>query len=318
MRMSVSTSPATTVLALALAMALAGCGRSEAPPAQPASESAAAGVDTAAHPDAHRFAIGQLEAVVLKDGDIQVPNDGTVIAIGQPGEETDALLQAAGQPTDTLHLSVQSLLVRGGDRTILFDAGAGQVEFVIDGGRLPQSLRAAGVEPEDVTDIFISHGHGDHVGGLVDADGDLVFPNATVRLSAPEWQALQGGEDALLAQAIAARVEAFEPGSEEILPGVSAVPVDGHTPGHSAYEIASDGERLLYIGDSAHHHVISVQRPGWTIAFDGDAPLAEDSREALLARLADEALTIASPHFPFPGLGRIERRDGDFVWVPLE
>src|SRR5690606_33975119 len=107
-------------------------------------------------PDVHRFSIGSLQAAVLRDGGISVPNDGTVIAMGEDKAEVDALLAAAGVATDPLQLSIQGLLVQGGERVILFDTGIGAAEWA-DGGRLLQSLQAAGVEPEQVTDVFISH-----------------------------------------------------------------------------------------------------------------------------------------------------------------
>ncbi len=307
-----------TVLAAALATAFVGCADTAAPVVtQAADETAAAAVAPTpeSSADVHRFRIGTLDAAVLRDGDIQVPNDGSVVGMGHPKAEIDALLDAAGVPTDVVRLSVQALLVRSGDRVLLFDTGAGDAAFA-DAGRLPQSLRAAGVEPAQVTDILISHAHADHVGGLLDADGTPVFANATVHLSAPEWQALQAdAANATLAAAIAPRVDAFAPGAE-VLPGVTAVAVDGHTPGHSAFEIVDGDARLLYIGDSAHHHVVSVQRPRWSIQFDGDAAVAESSREALLARVADSGVTVQSPHFPFPGLGHVERREDSFAWVP--
>jgi len=306
-------------LAGAIALACAACGQPPAQPdAQAQAQAPAAEAAPEASPDVHRFSIGSLPAAMLRDGTITLPNDGSIVAMGEPRAEVDALLEAAGEATDPLQLSIQGLLVEAGERVILFDTGAGQAGGA-DGGRLPRSLQAAGVEPAQVTDVFISHLHGDHVGGLVDGDGRPAFANARVRMSEPEWAALQADEgQAALAQAIAPQVETFAPGAQDIVPGVSAVAVDGHTPGHSGYLVADGDARLLYIGDSAHHHVISVQRPRWTIQFDRDPVLAEDSREALLARLADESLMVSSPHFPFPGVGRIERRGDSFAWVPAQ
>lgn len=283
------------------------------PPAAPA-ESA----ETSQSPDIFRFKVGTLDAVALKDGEINAPNDGKTFGVGRPSSEVSAVLAAAGQPTDALHLSIQPLLVQSGSQVLLFDTGAADASFA-KAGRLPASLVAAGVEPSQVTDIFISHRHQDHAGGLLLADGALAFPNATIHISAPEWEALKADSDSSnLVSAITPKVATFEPGAA-ILPGlVTAVAVNGHTSGHSAYEIASGDQRLLYIGDSAHHYVISVQRPEWTIAYDENAPTAEASRRALLQRAVDENLRIYSVHFPFPGIGHIRSQGESFVWVPEE
>ncbi len=316
----------TLSTALIVALVLVGCARepddtanpATAPdtPVEPASPTPADAAKPEATSDAFRFRIGELDAIALKDGDIDAPNDGKTFGVGQPADAVAALLQAAGQPADVLHLSIQPLLVRSGARVLLFDTGAADASFA-RAGRLPASLRAAGVEPAQVTDIFISHRHADHVGGLLTGDGALAFPNATVHLSAPEWQALQGEPElAALATAIAPKVAAFAPGAA-LVPGVvTAVVDDGHTPGHSAYEIASGDARLLYIGDTAHHFVVSVQRPEWTIAFDENAPLAQTRRRALLQRAADANARVYAVHFPFPGLGNIRTQGDSFVWVP--
>lgn len=303
----------------AAALLLAGSVVLALPAAVLAADAASGQVSSAASrqsPDVHRFSIGALDARILRDGGFSFPNDGSVVAIGEARADVDALLAAAGEPADPIRLSLQALLVDAGDRIMLFDTGGGPSPDGSTGGMVA-AMAAAGVDPAQVTDIMISHAHGDHVGGLLDGEGALRFPNATVRMSAQEWQALQGApRRAALVAAITPRVETFERG-DVVLPGVTSVGVEGHTPGHSAYGIADGDARLLYIGDTAHHHVVSVRRPRWTIQFDGDAPLAEDSREALLARAADEGLLLQSPHFPFPGLGRVERRDGGFAWVPL-
>ncbi len=309
--------------ALAAAVATTGCTQlasTRAPDATATPAPAAAERATTAAPEAasdiFRFRIGELEAIALKDGDIPAPNDGKTFGVGQPVDAVSALLAAAGAPTDTLHLSLQPLLVRSGTRVLLFDTGAADASFA-KAGRLPASLRAAGIEPAQVTDVFVSHRHDDHVGGLRTKDGALAFPNAAIHLSALEWKALQADANAAaLVAAIAPKVQAFAPGAE-LVPGVvKAVTDDGHTPGHSAYEIGSGDARLLYIGDTAHHFIVSVQRPDWTIAFDENPALAQQRRRALLQRAAEGNTRVYAVHFPFPGLGNVKAQGDSFVWVP--
>ena len=312
-----------TLLSLLIAaLLLPGCKPSQPAATEPAATAPAPAATTAPAPtpaasaDVFRFKIGALDAAALKDGDIDTPNDGKTFGVGQPIEQVVAVLQAAGVDTGVLHLSIQPLLVRSGERVLLFDTGAAGVSFA-KGGRLTASLRAAGVEPAQVTDIFISHRHDDHVGGLLTQDGALAFANATVHLSAPEWDALKADTKAkALVAALTPKVDAFKPGAE-LVPGVvTAVANDGHTPGHSAYEITSGNERLLYIGDTAHHYVVSVQQPDWTIAYDENPKIAEPRRRELLQRAADQDLRVYAVHFPFPGLGRIVEQPQGLVWSP--
>lgn len=298
-------------LILASILAAAGCsqpGEGSEPASAPA---------PAASPDVTRFKVGTVEAIALRDGGMaNVPNDNAILGVGRTPADVAAVLTANGLPGDHFALSIQPLLVRDGQRLVLIDAGAG-ASMGEAGGKLPASLRAAGIEPSEITDVLISHGHGDHVGGLTDAAGALVFPNAIIRMSAPEWAAIQAdAEQADLIAVITPKVQTFEPGAQ-VTPAITAVPIQGHTAGHSGYEIRSGEERLLYIADTAHHSVVSVQRPLWANAFDGGNAQAPRSRVALLNRAADENLRLYAVHFPYPGLGRIQRRDdGTLAWVP--
>ncbi|MGE0158630.1 MAG: MBL fold metallo-hydrolase [Dehalococcoidia bacterium] len=295
-----------------LAASLAAC--SPAGEDAPATEAGGAAAPTLAAfragENVSPFTIGAFQAAALKDAAFAPANDNRTLAINVSKAEVDALLTANGLPTDALELSVQPLVVRTPDRVLLFDTGNGPAAM------LSASMATAGVEAGAVTDIFISHSHGDHVGGLVDANGGLAFPNARVHISANEWEAMQANDqmDALVAT-ISPRVETFAPGAELVPGAVRAVDIQGHTPGHSGYLITSGEASLLYMGDAMHHYVISVQRPDWTIAFDGNAPLAQESRKALLASAAASGQRIYAVHFPFPGLGRFENRGGTFVWV---
>jgi len=298
-----------TLAALAaLALGAAACSpspeRAEAPaaPATPASA------------DVHPFKIGALQAWALRDGRMTIPNDNKALGVGRTPQEAAALLTAAGLPGDTISLSIQPLLIRDGDRIVLIDTGAGGQMGTE--GRLQASLAAAGVRPDQVTDILISHSHGDHVGGLVNAAGGLAFPNAVIRMSAAEWAAAQDqAPAAALVKAITPKVQTFVPGAV-VAPGISSVAIDGHTPGHVGYEIVSGADSLLYIGDAMHSAILSVQRPEWANAWDENRAVAAASRQALMERAASRNLRLYAGHFPWPGLGRIQRRDDGFVWVP--
>ncbi|MEJ7601265.1 MAG: MBL fold metallo-hydrolase [Kofleriaceae bacterium] len=266
---------------------------------------------------AERLQIGALEAYALEDGHLEVPNDGQLLGVGRPPGEVAALLAAAGLARDTIRLDIQCLLVKAGDRVVLFDTGMGEGSGA-DTGHLADSLARAKVAPSAVTDVFISHAHGDHVGGLVTKAGDLAFPAATIHLTAVEWAAVQASTDdesKRFVAVTAAKVSAFEPGAQ-VLPFVRAVATPGHTPGHSSYEIGAEPDKVFYTGDLVHHSVISVQRPAWSIQVDGAQPAAAAARQQALARLAAEHTRVFAVHFPFPGIGYVVPQGPGHVWKP--
>jgi glyoxylase-like metal-dependent hydrolase (beta-lactamase superfamily II) len=328
-QMTMSDKPIATPVVLATALiavsALAACSRAPDTAQQPPANAPT----TQSAPDESKvktFQIGAAQGMALRDGALEFPNDGKTFAIDHLPADVAALLTAAGLPSDKLSLSIQPLLVRIADRVVLFDTGAG-TNMGPAGNGLPESLAAAGVDAGSITDVFISHIHGDHVGGLLNSQGTAAFPNATIHIAAPDWEFLKGmnaetaanvaiSQHAALIAAIEPKIDGFSPGAD-ILPGaVKAVEIRGHTPGHSGYLITSGASSLLYIGDAMHHHIVSVQKPDWTINFDTDAPTAEASRSELLARSAESGQRIYSVHFPFPGIGKVERRADGFVWVP--
>ncbi|MEO7773950.1 MAG: MBL fold metallo-hydrolase [Steroidobacteraceae bacterium] len=306
-----------TFACLAAALLMVACAKeaSPPPPAQAGPEPAPAPAPVA-EPNAFEFNVGTLPAVALRDGALSVPNDGKTFAMNHSTEDVAKLLGDSGLPGTELSLSLQPLLVKSGERVLLFDTGAGS-NMGPAAGQLTAALQAAGVSPASVTDIFISHAHVDHVGGLLGTDGGLAFPNAQVHLSAAEWAFLRAQKaQAALVSAVTPMVKVFEPGSE-LVPGVvNAVQIKGHTPGHSGFLIGSGTDTLLYIGDVAHHSVLSVQEPDWTVAFDSDAPTAQKTRKDLLAKNATSGQRIYAVHFPWPGLGKFEQKGKHVVWVP--
>jgi glyoxylase-like metal-dependent hydrolase (beta-lactamase superfamily II) len=312
-------------LASLVGLMLAGCRGATEPPVVVALLIAAACSGSSSSPRApaeksgraQRFQIGNLEAYALEDGHIVVPNDGKLLGLGRPTSETADVLGAAGLPRDTIRLDIQCLLVKAGDRVILFDTGAGDAAFA-PVGHLPGSLALAGVTPVSVTDIFVSHAHSDHVGGLVTKAGAPAFPTATIHMSTVEWAGLKENRDEdskRMVAAIAPRVSTFEPGAQ-VLSVVKAVATQGHTPGHSSYEIGTDTDKVFYLGDIAHHSVISVQRPAWPIQVDADRAAAQVMRQSTLAKLAADHARVLSVHFPFPGVGHVVAEGERFVWKP--
>lgn len=257
----------------------------------------------------YRFKIGALDAIALFDGQNPVPNDNKVFGVGLTPQAVAAPLTAAGQPADPIMLEIHPLLVRNGDRTMLFDAGLGAGK-----GQLMQSLQTAGVDPANITDVMISHGHPDHVGGLV-ADGAPAFPNAAIRMSEAEWALIRANpEMADLVRVIAPKVQAFRP-DEEVAPGVEAQDTAGHTPGHVAYLITDGQNQLLYTGDLMHHWVLSVEHPDWTVGYDDDATAGKKARLDEITALRASGAHIYAYHFPFPGLGKIQTREGRATFI---
>ena len=264
-------------------------------------------------PAASSIPLGSFTLTALRDELNVVPNDGSVFGKDVGPAAVASTLAAARAPTGQVTLGVDALLVRMPNRIILIDSGLGPKI----GGRLMASLAQASVSPTAVTDVLITHSHPDHVGGLVTAGGASVFPKAIIRMSAAEWAWMQqqAGQAALV-RAIRPQVRPFEPG-RPLLPGITPIAIAGHTPGHVGYEIASNGRRLIDIGDTAHSSIVSLADPDWLIGYDGDPQTGKASRRAILTRLAASRELVFAPHFPFPGFGRVVAKGQGFAWAPL-
>ncbi|TPG43584.1 MBL fold metallo-hydrolase [Sphingomonas koreensis] len=263
-------------------------------------------------PAATPIKLGAYRLYALRDMLNVLPNDTKVFGIGKTPQAVAAVLHAASAPTDQIALGVDALLVRMPGHIVLIDTGLGPKV----GGVLMQSLAKAGVTPAMVTDVLITHSHGDHVGGLVTADGRSAFPKATIRLSAAEWAYMKGNDAAAdIVKAVAGQVKPFAPG-RAVLPGITPVALPGHTPGHVGYQIMSAGQRLMDIGDSAHSSIVSLAEPAWPIGYDGDKPQGEATRERLLKQLAVSHERLFAPHFPYPGVGRVVVRGNGYAFTP--
>lgn len=278
-------------------------------------------------PGFYRTTLGDFEVTVLSDGTVDLPMDKLLHE--KPAKVQGALAKNfLKAPVET---SVNAFLVNTGSKLVLVDAGAGSL-FGPTLGKLVANLRAAGYQPEQVDEIYITHLHPDHVGGLGGTD-NAAFPNAVVRAdqhdadfwlskakmdAAPEKARgfFQGAQASLAAYAGANRFQPFE-GNTELAPGIRATSSYGHTPGHTTYVVESRGQKLVLIGDLMHAQFIQFDDPSVTIEFDSDRKAALASRKAAFADAAKGGYLIGAAHLPFPGLGHLRSSGKGYRFVPV-
>ncbi|GMH36753.1 hypothetical protein BSKO_04626 [Bryopsis sp. KO-2023] len=270
----------------------------------------------------YKFRIGDFNATILSDG--STAWDSSTLFPGTPFQAVEEAFRANFLPTDAIQFYYNVLHVDTGDKQILFDCGSG-VNFGDATGKLLESMQAAGLDPNDVDDIILSHGHVDHLGGIVKPDGSFTFANAKYHISRQEqeyWRdvtlddfppeftpdltevLLRVGKDTL--ESVAEGLVLFDLG-DEVLPGVQSRGATGHTPGHSAFIIKSGDDSLMFVGDVLVFDLFSIERPEWRMLFDNNRDAAVGSRFSLLNELADSRMQFLSYHSDFPGLGHISR-----------
>ncbi|MEO8390454.1 MAG: MBL fold metallo-hydrolase [Polaromonas sp.] len=280
-------------------------------------------------PGYYRLALGDFEVTALSDGTIKLPvkdllTNTTPVKVG-------AALKRSFLP-DTVETSVNAYLVNTGSKLVLIDTGASGL-FGPTLGSLQANLKAAGYQPEQVDEIYITHLHPDHVGGLV-TNGTMAFPNAVVRVdkadadfwldeakmkAAPKESQgfFQGAMASLKPYVDAGKLKTFE-GATELVPGVKTQPTHGHTPGHSVYVVESKGEKLVLWGDLMHVAAVQFDNPEVTIKFDSESPPAAKERAKAYGDAAKNGYLVGAAHIAFPGLGHVRKGAGKaYTWVPV-
>lgn len=275
----------------------------------------------------HCFKLGGFEVTILYDGAASIAGPYPAFGADQFEEDVHELMAKNHLPLKRFELPYTPVLINTGDAVVLFDAGNDLSRLPV-GGHLIESLRLAGYTPEMIDVVVITHCHPDHVGGLI-RNGAAVFSNARYVCGEDEYNFWSTTKNLSGNPGIARRVRVmrdnvmplapkttFIKNNGDVLPGIRAIPSPGHTPGHLAYHVESEGNRLLVWGDAIVHFVVSFQRPDWPLASDMDKEVAAKSRRMLLGLAAADNIPVTGYHLPFPALGFVEPFGEAFRFVP--
>jgi glyoxylase-like metal-dependent hydrolase (beta-lactamase superfamily II) len=284
-------------------------------------------------PTIYRFKLGEFEVATILDA--KAIREGLHPQYGANASADVVIALARANNIDTQRFEHPNIptLVNTGKQLVLFDTGNGalpreyeQLSKRLPPGQTAARLAAAGYRPEDIDVIVVTHGHPDHIGGLVEG-GKPVFPNARYVFGAAEFDFWKRGENVREARKfnrelfmticvpLADRSTFMKPG-DEVAPGITAVDAAGHSPGLLAFHIESNGKRFMITADTCTQYVMAVQRPEWHFEMDDDKDMAVATRKRILDMLATDRLFVASFHMPFPGIGYVEKGQAGYRWVP--
>ncbi|MBV6322581.1 MBL fold metallo-hydrolase [Duganella violaceipulchra] len=278
-------------------------------------------------PGFYRTTLGEFEVTVLNDGSIDLPVDQL---LKQAPAKTNAALARSflKSPVET---SVNAFLINTGSKLVLIDAGAASL-FGPTAGKLLANFKASGYKPEQVDEIYISHMHGDHVGGLV-ANEQRVFPNAVVRagkldadyylnqsnLDKATGEEKEDFQGAMMSLNPYVKAGKFQPivANSELVPGIKSYFNGGHTPGHITYVVESAGQKLVLLGDLLHVQAVQFENPGVGVNFDSDSKVAIAERKEAFAAAAKGGYLIGASHLSFPALGHVRTNGKGYDFVPV-
>jgi glyoxylase-like metal-dependent hydrolase (beta-lactamase superfamily II) len=282
----------------------------------------------------HRYPVGEIEVVVVPDGHRTAPvPEGFVL--NAPLDEVKAAYVAHGIPVGYGNTPFNPTVIKTAGQTVLVDTGCGADTAEEPGataGFLLRNLTAIGIGLDDVDVVIVSHFHGDHVSGLVALDGGPAFAKAEITVPEKEWRFwMDDGERERATPGRMQRLfehnrQVFDPlaervrthaWNEEVVPGVTAIATPGHSIGHTSYLVSSRGESVFLIQDVSNHPALSLEHPGWQLAFDQDPVAAEATRRRTLEWLAREQLPVQGFHFPFPGHATVEAVGDAYRAVPI-
>ncbi len=268
-----------------------------------------------------------VEVLTLSDGHLRLPL--SFVFPDVPADELTEVLSGLLVDDAFVEPSLNLTLLRDDERVVLFDAGSGP-NFMPSAGKLKESLDAVGVAPDEITDVVFTHGHPDHLWGILDDFDEVLFADATLHFPQIEFEfwmndgTVASMPDARKAFAVGAKnrleamkeqIKLFEPGNE-VVSKVEAVDTHGHTPGHTSFVVHATSEPIMIIGDALTNHIVSFEKPNWPSGSDQDTGMGIETRKKLLDRLANEQMQIIGYHLPNDGVGRVEKSGASYRFTP--
>ena len=281
-------------------------------------------------PGFYRFKVGSFTVTTVHDGFFARPLEGFVR--NAPLADVQAVLRDAFLPQDRLVIPFTVTFLDTGRDLVVFDSGNGVTAPAATNGRMIANMRAAGIDPARVTRVVMSHFHGDHVNGLLNAEGAAAFPNAEVivpeaeiawwgdatnETRSPEGQRGTFANSARRLAPYAARLRRIGPDAE-VIPGVRSVAAYGHTPGHTCYHVADGADQMMFVADTSNRPELLARRPDFHIVFDFDAVAAEATRRRIYDRVATDRIRITGYHFPFPANGFLAKEGSGYRFIAAD
>jgi len=314
--------------------ALAGAAAVAAAPLFSGPGKAAAPVSDKQAPSFYRYKVGDIQVTVVSDGRNTFALDDKFIANAKK-EEVSAALQQAFLPGDVMTIYFAPLVINTGGKLVVLDTGNGPVSKTNSkgmNGLFADNMVAAGFDPKAVDMVVISHFHGDHVNGLLTSEGTPAFPNAEVLVPSVEWKfwmddgemskasndrmkGLFANNRKIFEAALKKKVTPYEWG-KEVAPGLLAVETAGHTPGHTSYVLSSGAGKVFVQSDVTNVPYLFAANPNWHAFFDQDADMAEKARRKTYDMVVADKLQVQGFHFPFPGLGNVEKDGSGYRVIP--
>ncbi|MFK7993921.1 MAG: MBL fold metallo-hydrolase [Granulosicoccus sp.] len=270
---------------------------------------------TGAQPNAikNTLTLGDFEVSTLLAGTRTVEKPQSIFGMNVSADEFAAVSEANFIPTDAAQFFFTPTVVRSGSEVILFDTG-------LNAAGITAPLASAGIKPDDVTIVVITHMHGDHIGGLTGEDGTPTFVNAryiTGQVEYDAWAKQDNDNFKAKVQPLAEKMEFIGDG-HSVVSGITSMAAFGHTPGHMTYMLESGGKQLALMADMANHYVWSLGYPEWEVKFDMDKAKAAETRKKMFDMFTADKIPFVGYHMPFPGMGYSEARgEGGYRYVPV-